>query len=189
MTPFPYHGHPGGAPLNETIYANFDAIVSQWEDEGGSTTTNTMYQSVDSESDSDWVELRSANHIINSSTTRNLRFDMASPSGTPLSSQTVVLKVRCKWVDVFNDATPDSGHPRIELNLFENGSQVSGGAGSWQALSESAAEYTEPLSSAAIGNVSNWDDVELDMDFECTGLGLDQEVDFEVYRVRIVFSP
>lgn len=190
MTPFPYHGHPGGAALDETIYANLDAVTSVWE--GGSppgTDTTNIYVYVDSESDTDYVRLRNpTNHIVTSGT-RSLRFDMQTPSGTPLSSQTVELKVRCEWVDVFGAANPDSGDPNITINLYENGSQVTGGGGSAQQLTTSPAEYSHFLSSAAISNVNNWADVEVDMDFECSGIDLDEEVSIYVYRVRIIFSP
>lgn len=190
MSPFPLAGClPGlyrGNPLDETVFADSDDVISQWEDEGGATTN--LYQSVDDDvtPDSDWVELRSVNHIVTSGT-RALRFGTQNPSGTPQANQTVELQVRCRWVDVFGSANPDAGDPNLTISMYE--STTNRGSGSAQTITTSFVNYSFFPSTSQIISVGNWDNLRVNMSFECSGIDLDEEVDIEVSRVKVIFSP
>jgi hypothetical protein len=169
--------------LDETVFADNDDVVSVWEADDGGTTD--IFEHVDSESDADHVELRSANHIVTSGS-RSLRFFMQNPSAAPSPTQTVDLRARCEWIDVFGSANPDAGDPNIVISLFENTTLRA--ASSAVAITETPVDYSLILSEAQINSVTDWDDVRMQMVFEASGIDIDEEVNIQVYRVRIIFS-
>jgi hypothetical protein len=83
-------------PLSETIWANADAVTSQWYSSTGATSN--LYTFVNSANDSTYVWLRTAN-IITEDGTRDLRFDMQTPSGDPSPYQDVDIRVRTRYYD------------------------------------------------------------------------------------------
>jgi len=168
-------------PLSETIWANADAVASQWRSSTGSESN--LYNFVNAADDGSYVWLRTANVIITDGT-RDLRFDMATPSGDPNPYQNVDIRVRTRYYD--DAANPSS--MTMQMNLYENGSQVTGGGGATQNITTTSTDYDERLSTTAINNVSNWADVEVDMNFTAAGVDLDGEIQIRVYRVAIVFS-
>ena len=182
----PIPAYPNQVPsLNETIWANSDAIVLQWRGSPSATTYSNLYQYVDSDSDSDYVILRNANVITSPSGTRDLRFGMETPSGEVNPYQTVELRVRARGYNLYS-ANPSNFH--VTIKLFEDGSMVTGSGSTQTNMSYSTAEYSHFLSTTAINNVSNWANVEVDCDFYADGIALDGEITIDVYRVRIIFS-
>ncbi len=117
---------------------------------------------------------------------RSLRFITDSPSDDPIGTQTVELRVRCRWVDVFGAANPDAGDPNVTLSLLE-GTTVRA-TGSAQAITTSFAEYSLFLTEAQVNAFTSWSDLRAQMVFEASGIDIDEEVDIEVSRVRVVFD-
>lgn len=171
-------------PITETIWADADDLVAQWEDEGGATTN--LWQSVNADSDATYVTLVGPSVIVESGS-RSLRFGLENPSAAPSSDQTVELRIRCEWIDVFGAANPDAGDPNITIRLIEGATTRA--ATSAQQISEAPAEYSLFLSESQINSVTDWDDLYAEMTFEASGIDVDEEVNIRVYRARIVFSP
>jgi len=179
MTPFPYHGHPGGAPLNETIWADFDKTTAGWEDETSATTN--LHDSVNTENDLTYVILSS--WILD--TTARIVFGLDDPSGTPQSSQNVEVFVRAKYLENF-EVLPNA--PTMTIRFDENGTQRA--ASSALSLTKSAADYSFFLNSSQISSVTNWNNSEMDILFDnSANTGLDEEAKFQIYEVRTIFTP
>lgn len=168
-----------GVPVTDTIWANGDRTTSQWEDEGGATTN--LWQSVDSESDTDYVTLQ----IIILNDTRTLAFNMETPSGEPIGSQTVEVQVRARYLEP-GVSLPTA--PEITIDLDE--STTLRAAGSATSLTTAFADYSLFLNQTQINSVTDWADVEVEMLFDNTmNTGVDEEANFEVSECRVIFSP
>lgn len=184
MSPFPLAGVlapilGAGQPIDETIWADGDRTTSQWEDEGGATTN--LWQSVDSESDTDYVTLQ----IVILNDTRTLAFNMETPSGEPIGSQTVEVQVRARYLEP-TLSLPTA--PEITLRLDESTTERA--TGSATSLTTSFADYSLFLDTAEINSVTDWADVEVEMLFDNTmNTGVDEEANFEVSECRVIFSP
>lgn len=179
---------PFDITLDEEITADSDNLVATWEDEGGATTN--IFQSVNSNNDATWAELRSVNHMTSGGdpNTRTLRFNMEDPSDQPPSTdQTVEVRCRIRWVDVFGGANPDAGDPDVRVALREGATQRA--ITSRQTLITSFADHSLVLNATEIGSVTDWDDLNVQMQFEANGIDIDEEIDIEVSRVRIIFTP
>jgi len=168
-----------GVPVTDTIWANGDRTTSQWEDEGGATTN--LWQSVDSESDTDYVTLQ----IVILDDTRTLGFNMETPNGDPIGSQTVEVQVRARYLE---PGVSLSNAPELTIRFDENNTQRA--TGSATALTTAFADYSLFLNQTQINSVTDWADVEVDMLFDNTmNTGLDEEANFEVSECRVIFSP
>lgn len=176
--------------LDETVYADGDLLVAVWRDDGGGTSN--LYQSVDSESDADFVHLRSANVIPETvicptETTRTLRFFIADPSGVPSPNQSVEIKVKCRYVDLFG-ATGEAAE--FDLRLREDTTSIAVSAD--QSLSTGLTEFSLFLTVGQINSVGDWADLNVSMEFRaCAGDSVPNagDLDLECSRCRIIFSP
>ena len=183
-------GKKARLPLNETVFADGDESVGVWEDEGGATAN--LWQSVDSESDADWIELRDANRIPDTvicptTTSRLLRLFLADPSGVPSPDQTVELKVRVEYVELLS-ATGEE--VTLDLVLREGATVRATNAG--LTVTQTPTERSLFLSTAQINSIGDWDNLSASLEFDaCAGDSIPNagELDIICYRCRLIFSP
>jgi len=169
-----------GNPIDETIWADFDESVSQWRTSTGGSTNLHDQVNVDGV---DTTYCRLTSPILQS--TRQLAFGMESPSGEPIGSQTVELQIRAKYLEP-GQTLPTA--PTVTIRMDENNTQR--GTSLALDLTTSFADYSFFPSTAQINSVGDWDEIEVDMSFDNTmNTGLDEEADFHVSEVRIIFSP
>lgn len=168
--------------LVETLWAVTDDAVADWEDEGGATTN--LYESVDSESDADYVTLQVP---VVTSGTEALRFIVDIPSGDPSSKQTVRAQVRCEWIDVLGAANPDAGDPSLTIEIREGASTVRASQ-VHDPIAETPTDYDCFMTEAEINSVTDWSDIRVHMTFDVAGIDVDEEVNYRVYEVRIEFE-
>jgi hypothetical protein len=197
MSPFPLAGVlapilGSGNPLDETIWADSDNLVSGWEDEGGATTN--LYQSVDSDSDADWVELTTANRIPDTATcgglevSRTLRFNLQDPSGKPTPNQTV--EVRCKMEYVVLLAGNGSESHTVDIRLREG--TTSRAVDTNNVLTTTPTEFSLFLNTTQINSVSDWNNLNVSLEFtSCSGDTIPNSGEFDLicYRCRLIFAP
>lgn len=187
MTPFPLFGPPVGIlaeeeVIIETLWAATDDAVGGWEDEGGATTD--LWQSVDSESDADFVTLSTPVVV---SGTSSLRFIVDIPSDDPSSKQTVFAQVRCEWIDVLGAANPDAGDPSLTIRIKEGATTVRSSQ-VHSPITTTPTDYEAFMTEAEINSVTDWSDIRVEMEFDVAGIDTDEEVNYRVYEVRIEFQ-
>lgn len=173
------------APLDETLVPTSDNTITQWEDEGGATTN--LYQSVNANNDATHVELRNANVMVSGTTNpRTLRFNMGDPSDVPNVDQSVQVIVRAEWIDAFGSANPT--YIRMDSIALRQGTTQKAISGA-NNLTTSPADYVLQLSGGEIGSITDWTDLNVEMLFDADGIDIGEEIDVQVYRVRIVLAP
>lgn len=181
---FPFMVAPGQlakqpAALDEKIWANADRTTSGWKTQSGGTSN--IYQSVDSDSDSDYVELIS--WILDDA--RTVAFRLESPSDDPSGTQTVQIKVNAKYLENF-EVLPNA--PKLTIKFDEGGTQRA--VSSPLTLTKNPAEYSLFLTEAQINSVGSWANVEVEMLFDnSANTGPDEEAKFRCHRCRVIFSP
>tara|TARA_R110000787_G_scaffold79469_1_gene173683 strand:- start:9002 stop:9556 length:555 start_codon:yes stop_codon:yes gene_type:complete len=182
MSPFPFCVPPGvlakQQPLNETIWATGDSLITGWEDEGGATAD--LWQSVDTDSDADYVNRITP--VINS--TVNLRFKLDTPTADPTSGQVVELKVRMEYLAPFD---PLDTAPVAILEIRE-GTSTSRASTTGITVTTTPSEESVFMTPTEINSVTDWSDLYAQFSSTTTGNGVDQDVDYRIYRVRIIFS-
>lgn len=180
--PFPFCVPPGllqGNPvLNETIWADADSLTTGWEDEVNATAS--LYAAVNSNSDTDFVRL--ITDVLNSTVT--IRFRLQDPSADPNSNQNVELGCKFKYNQVFD---PLDNAPTAVLRIKEGTSTIRAVSGNIT-VTTTATEQSEFMSVTEINNVTDWSDLYGEISFTTSGNGVDQDVNYELYRVRIIFS-
>lgn len=178
--PFAVMPAPAGIPpLDEEIWADSDRTNSQWETNTGSTSN--VYTACDSESDSDYVTLEIP--VLNG--TRTLAFNLQDPSTDPATTQQVYAQIRASFDEPIL-ALPNN--PTLEIRIDENNTQRAQEPA--VQLSTSPADYTCFMTESEIGNVGNWNNLQVEMVFSSTmNTGADEEAQFLVYEARVIFSP
>lgn len=165
--------------LDETIWADGDSLITNWEDEGAATSD--LYQSVDSDGDTDFVTLTTP--VLNA--TRTIRFTLEDPSADPAPAQTVELRVKFKYIQVDQ---PLDNAPTADI-LIKEGTTTTRASNTGITVTTTATEYSVFMTPTEIGNVTDWTDLYAEISFTTAGNGVDQEANYEVYRVRIIFAP
>ena len=182
MSPFPFCVPPGvlakQQPLNETIWATADSLTTGWEDEGGATAD--LWQSVDTDTNTDYVNR--VTPVINS--TVNLRFKLDTPTADPTSGQVVELKVLMEYVPVFD---PLDNAPVAILEIRE-GTSTARASTTGITVTAAPSEESVFMTPTEINNVTDWSNLYAQFSSTTTGNGVDQDVDYRIYRVRIIFS-
>lgn len=192
MSPFPRFGPPPGILAEEeviiaTLWAVTDDAVGGWENESGQASnppTVVLAESVDSESDADYVTLSIP---VVTSGTSSLRFIQDIPSQDPSSKQTVFAQVRCEWIDVLGAANPDAGDPSLTIRIKEGATTVRSSQ-VHSPITTTPTDYTAFMTEAEINSVTDWSDIRVEMEFDVAGIDTDEEVNYRVYEVRIEFQ-
>lgn len=177
----PIHGYNyewSISPFVGTIWADGDLNASQWVDEGG--TSGDVYTSVNAENNLTYAKLA----IVSLNNTKTLTFRMQTPTTVPISSQTVYVQISCKYLE---PSEPLPTAPELTIYVDENTSNIA--ASSAQSLTTGELDYTLYLSSAEISSVGDWADIEVRLYFDNTvNTGPDEEADYNVYEVRMIFA-
>lgn len=169
-------------PLDETIWADADSLITGWEDEGGATSN--LYQSVDSDSDADYVNR--VTPIINSTVSLRFRLaDIVGPPDEPLSDQVVYLEVKFEYIQV--DQPLDSA-PTASLYIRE-GTSTNRASNTGITVTQTPTDQSVTMTTGEINSVTDWTNLYAHMTFTTSGNGVDQDVDYRIYRVRMHFSP
>lgn len=178
-------------PIDETIWADGDLTVSDWESQSGDQTN--IFEYVNSNNDATNVELRSAAIIpdtvicgIDPDEVRILRFFVQNPSADPSPDQTVQVKCKCRYVDLFGATGEEAS---VAVKLREGTTQIA--VTSQVTLDETLSDITLTLSVAEINSVGDWEDLNIEMRFEaCSGDSIPNagDLDLECSQCRIIFS-